>query len=155
MLVSRQMRKLNKPSWNRQYIEENMQNTRGERFTRAICSLEGLSVGDALGNRFFLHPDTVQYLIAERALPAAPWPYTDDTQMALSIISMLRQYGKIKQEHLVASFAAYYEPARAYGPSMHYQLRALREGQRWREMATSQFAGQGSFDNGAAMRIAP
>ncbi|HLZ57444.1 MAG TPA: ADP-ribosylglycohydrolase family protein [Ktedonosporobacter sp.] len=134
---------------------ENTREAQHERFARAMCSLEGLAVGDALGNRFFLYPDTALYLIAERALPAAPWPYTDDTQMALSIISMLRQYGAIKQNNLIASFAAYYEPARGYGPSMHGQLRALRAGQRWKEVATSQFAGQGSFGNGAAMRIAP
>jgi hypothetical protein len=39
---------------------------------RAFCSLEGLSVGDTFGERFFVHPDTVEHLIAARALPAPP-----------------------------------------------------------------------------------
>ena len=46
---------------------------------RALCSLEGLSVGDTFGQRFVVHPDTVDHLIATRALPAPPWRFTDDT----------------------------------------------------------------------------
>lgn len=49
---------------------------------RARIALEGLSVGDAFGERFFVHPDVVGRLIMEWALPAPPWPYTDDTEMA-------------------------------------------------------------------------
>jgi ADP-ribosylglycohydrolase len=62
---------------------------------RALCSLEGLSVGDAFGECFFVHPDTVDYLIAARALPAPPWRFTDDTRMALSIVAVLRRHGRI------------------------------------------------------------
>jgi ADP-ribosylglycohydrolase len=64
-----------------------------ERLARARCSLEGLSVGDAFGERFFIPPGMAVAQIEERILPAAPWPYTDDTQMALSLVSVLRQYG--------------------------------------------------------------
>ena len=67
----------------------------------ARCSLEGLSVGDAFGETFFINPDVVEGLIAQRALATRTWNYTDDTQMALSIFSVLRQYGHIHHRRLL------------------------------------------------------
>ena len=126
-----------------------------ERLARARCSQEGLSVGDAFGEQFFHLPDQAADHIATQTLPIPPWPYTDDTEMALSIVRILRQYGTIKPDHLAASFAQQYNPSRGYGPSMHHLLRSIRAGSPWQEVATSQFSGQGSFGNGAAMRVAP
>ncbi|MEH2273378.1 MAG: hypothetical protein V7K40_00740 [Nostoc sp.] len=43
--------------------------------TRLLCaqhSLEGLSVGNAFGERFFLHPDVAENLIVARPIPASP-----------------------------------------------------------------------------------
>jgi ADP-ribosylglycohydrolase len=60
-----------------------------ERLSRAYQSLEGLSCGDAFGERFFLPEEIVLPLIRQRALPAPPWLFTDDTAMALSIVSTL------------------------------------------------------------------
>jgi ADP-ribosylglycohydrolase len=125
------------------------------RIERARRSLQGLAVGDAFGERFFVHPDTVERLIAERALPAAPWPYTDDTQMALSVVEILRHHGRIDQDALAAHFAAHYDPSRGYGPAMHQALARIGRGEPWPRVAQSLFAGQGSFGNGAAMRVAP
>jgi hypothetical protein len=68
---------------------------RDERLARAWCSLEGLSVGDAFGERFFHQPDETANRLATHLLAPPPWPYTDDTQMALSIVSILRQHGAI------------------------------------------------------------
>jgi hypothetical protein len=62
---------------------------------RALCSLEGFSVGDTFGQRFVVHPDTVDYLIAARALPAPPWRFTDDTPLALSIVAVVQRHGRI------------------------------------------------------------
>lgn len=132
-----------------------MKATHEERIERARCSLEGLSVGDALGDRFFLPYEEVERLIRERELPPAPWRYSDDSQMALSIYSNLLQHGEIIQDALAESFAAYYDPGRGYGPAMHRVLRSIRNGKPWQEAATSQFEGQGSYGNGAAMRVAP
>ena len=64
-----------------------MLNTNNSRLNPAFNSLQGLSVGDAFGEKFFLHPDVAENMIASRAIPAMPWYYTDDTQMALSIRS--------------------------------------------------------------------
>jgi len=47
---------------------------------RARCSLEGLSVGDAFGETFFINPDVVEGLIEQRALASRTWNYTDDTR---------------------------------------------------------------------------
>jgi len=75
--------------------------------------------------------------------------------MALSILSLLRQEGRINQDRLATSFAERYDPSRGYGPSMHRQLRSIRAGKSWWEAARGQFEGQGSFGNGSAMRVAP
>lgn len=53
---------------------------------RMNMSLDGLSVGDAFGQRFFGNPYTIEMLIAARTEPQAPWGYTDDTEMALSVV---------------------------------------------------------------------
>jgi ADP-ribosylglycohydrolase len=122
---------------------------------RAGCSLEGLSVGDSFGESFFINPDVVEGLIAQRALAARTWNYTDDTLMAMSIFSVLRQYGYIDQSTLAQSFAERYDRTRGYGPAMHSLLWEIKCGEDWAETARSQFGGQGSFGNGAAMRVAP
>jgi ADP-ribosylglycohydrolase len=75
--------------------------------------------------------------------------------MTLSVMSVLRRQETMEQDLLAASFAERYEYARGYGPSMHRLLAALREGISWQEAASAQFARQGSFGNGAAMRAAP
>ena len=124
--------------------------------TRARLALEGLSLGDAFGEQFFSIPDELlEDVLAERSAPAPPWRFTDDTQMALSIVEVLRARGAVDQDRLAASFAAHYEPGRGYGAGMHSLLRRINAGAAWREAAQQQFSGQGSFGNGAAMRVAP
>jgi ADP-ribosylglycohydrolase len=129
--------------------------SRQDRLDRARLSLEGLSVGDAFGERFFVHPDIVERLLALRALPAAPRPYTDDTEMALSLVAILRRHDGVDQEALAQSFASHYNPSRGYGPAIHRMLRRDGGGEAWQAVAANLFEGQGSFGNGAAMRVAP
>lgn len=125
------------------------------RLARARVSLEGLAVGDAFGEQFFgllgRHDDPV----GRRILSAPPWPWTDDTNMALSIVAVLAGGGAIDQDALAADFASRYDVGRAYGPSMNRMLRHIREGQPWRTMLALQFEGMGSWGNGSAMRIPP
>lgn len=120
----------------------------------ARLSLEGLSVGDAFGQCFFALDDA-EAATASRRLPEAPWYYTDDTEMTLSVIASLARYGRIEQDTLAADFASRYSYERAYGPSMHRTLARIREGEDWRNVANDAFGGQGSWGNGAAMRAAP
>jgi ADP-ribosylglycohydrolase len=138
-----------------------------ERIARARLSLEGLSVGDALGERFFYDFDAPQptYSTAERALqrirarqlPPAPWRTTDDTAMALSIVETLDHRGGIDGDELARRFAARYaaDPNRGYGGMAHQTLQAIGEGHPWREVSRSAFDGQGSMGNGGAMRVGP
>jgi ADP-ribosylglycohydrolase len=112
-----------------------------DRLNRARLSLEGLSVGDAFGERFFVHPDVVERLLALRALPAPPWAYTDDTEMALSVVAVLRQHNSIDQDALAQSFASHYNPSRGYGPAMHRMLRRVGGGEQWQVVAASLFEG--------------
>ncbi|HVA89843.1 MAG TPA: ADP-ribosylglycohydrolase family protein, partial [Chloroflexota bacterium] len=124
-------------------------------FDRAKLSLEGLALGDAFGDRFFAHEAIVANMVAARAMPMAPWCWTDDTEMALSIVSVLRRYGEIDRNALASSFAERYDRSRKYGASMHGLLASIQAGKSWREEAGTLFSGQGSFGNGAAMRVAP
>jgi ADP-ribosylglycohydrolase len=83
--------------------------------------LQGLRCGDAFGERFFLHPEVAQSLIAQRAVPSPPWRYTDDTAMALAIAETLEEFEEIREHALAEAFARRYlaDPHRGYGPAMH------------------------------------
>lgn len=126
-----------------------------DRLARAILSLEGLSIGDAFGEQFFVAPSKVDGLIETRTLPEPEWYFTDDTQMALSIISILRQYGEINRDILAMNFGARYEPGRGYGPAMNWLLPHYWQGGKWENLARRLFNDEGSFGNGGAMRVAP
>jgi ADP-ribosylglycohydrolase len=134
-----------------------MNNDHLNRLQRARASLEGLSAGDAFGERFFGNLDTIIPLIENRILPARPWMYTDDTVMALSIVDVLSERGSIDQDLLAALFAARYrfDRRRGYGGAAHGILTRISSGVPWREAASSAFGGLGSMGNGGAMRAAP
>ncbi|MFI2212274.1 ADP-ribosylglycohydrolase family protein [Streptomyces sp. NPDC020141] len=123
------------------------------RFERARDSLLGLSVGDALGSQFFV-PANYPRLQA-RELPPGPWQWTDDTEMACSVLAVLGDHGRVDQDALARSFADHHDFDRGYGPAVNRMLRLVREGGDWRELAAGLFNGQGSWGNGSAMRIAP
>jgi hypothetical protein len=54
-----------------------MSDTHQMRWARALLALEGLSVGDALGQRFFGRGAHASSLIAHREVPPPRWNYTD------------------------------------------------------------------------------
>jgi ADP-ribosylglycohydrolase len=123
----------------------------------ARLALTGLSVGDAFGERFFTSPATVLSLIAERAFPKAPWRWTDDTAMALSVVDTLERCQGIDRGVLARDFARRYKsnPMRGYGRGAHQILQHINAGLPWQAAAASVFDGQGSYGNGGAMRSAP
>jgi len=87
---------------------------------RLYTSLDGLSIGDAFGDRIFFefrtfHAEVFELPLAQRPLPAGRWNYTDDTQMALSIVDVLTHYGSIDQDALARSFGERFERGRGYG----------------------------------------
>ncbi|MFV2113011.1 ADP-ribosylglycohydrolase family protein [Micromonospora sp. LOL_025] len=124
------------------------------RLALARDSLAGLSVGDALGSQFFVpgrHPAD----LAAGKLPPPPWQWTDDTEMACSVVAALAETGRIDRDALAAAFAERCEPYRGYGPGAVTILRLIRTGTPWPVAAASAFDGQGSCGNGAAMRVGP
>jgi ADP-ribosylglycohydrolase len=123
------------------------------RLGRALAALRGLAVGDALGSQFFV---PANYPLLKRCeLPPAPWQWTDDTEMACSVVAVLAGHHRIDQDALAQAFAARHDFDRGYGPAVNRLLRLVREGGDWRELSAALFNGQGSWGNGAAMRIAP
>jgi ADP-ribosylglycohydrolase len=127
-----------------------------DRLHRARLSLEGLSLGDAFGQQFFV-PSTALRAGMTRSPPSGPWHYTDDTEMALAIHEVLARHGRIDQDDLARTFARRYAltPGRSYGHGTGRILRAIGDGATWREMSAGAFGGEGSKGNGAAMRVAP
>lgn len=126
--------------------------------TGARLSLNGLAIGDGFGNAFgerFVASETNRWLCEQR-LPPAPWLWTDDTHMALSIVETLEAYGEIHQDALASRFVERFveDPYRGYGRGAFELLSRLAKGGDWRELAPQLFPG-GSYGNGAAMRVAP
>jgi ADP-ribosylglycohydrolase len=127
-----------------------------QRIQRALVSLEGLAIGDAVGEMLaYRHQDAPK--IISGGLVSGPWFRTDDSEMAISIFEILNLYGYIHQDALARRFAWRFEldPERGYGKMTRIQLREINAGAKWREMAAAAFGGQGSMGNGGAMRIPP
>lgn len=127
-----------------------------ERLRRALLSLEGLAIGDAVGEMLSSrHADAAR--IIGHGLPSGPWFHTDDTEMAFSVVEVLKLYGYVHQDALARHFARRYErePDRGYGSMTRSQLNEVTRGGDWRQGAASAFGGQGSMGNGGAMRVAP
>lgn len=94
--------------------------------------------------------------VRSRTLPPAPWEWSDDTHMALSVVDILREHGEIDQDALASRFARRFveDPYRGYGRGATMLLSRLARGEDWRTLAPQLFGG-GSYGNGAAMRAAP
>jgi ADP-ribosylglycohydrolase len=123
----------------------------------ARLSLEGLSLGDALGAFYEMYDtDQMMPIVKARELPAPEWGFTDDTNMALSIYESLRRHGEIHQDELCESFVAHFENTLkfGYGPGVIRFVDAVKKGMTWQTSNQQLFNG-GSFGNGGAMRIAP
>ncbi|WP_228838559.1 ADP-ribosylglycohydrolase family protein [Nocardia amamiensis] len=119
-----------------------------------LDSLDGLSVGDALGAEFPIMGRSIPALQAGD-LPARQWGWTDDTEMACTVVTELSSHGGIDQDRLAAAFARRFDPSRDYGFLAVDTLRRIRDGVHWRQAAGTVFDHQGSCGNGAAMRVAP
>ncbi|MGC4771305.1 ADP-ribosylglycohydrolase family protein [Micromonospora sp. DT44] len=138
------------------------------RLALARDSLAGLSTGDALGERYappapavvpgddvlgaWTGPSGVTDPGAG-ILPPAPWSWTDDTEMACSVVAELAAAGTIDRDRL--AFAERCDARRGYGAGAMLILRLIRSGTPWPVAAASAFDGQGSCGNGAAMRVGP
>lgn len=132
-----------------------MDSTHEARLARAWTSLEGLSVGDAFGGFYELgHPTKAPAHLKTRTLHSPPWHWTDDTNMALSIYSVLRQHQQIEQYKLAHNFALHFDRGRGYGMGARHLMVQMKAGMDWRTVSPQIFKG-GSYGNGGAMRVAP
>ena len=77
-----------------------------ERMSRAAVALDGLSVGDALGETCFRDHNWARIQEDPHAVCEGPWPWTDDTAMALGILEVLEEHGRIDQDALARRFAS-------------------------------------------------
>ncbi len=121
-------------------------------------SLDGLSVGDAFGERFFQPKEILDAALAERRVPARPpWNWTDDTAMAVSLVETLEAEGHLDPDVFARRLGRRYvaEPSRGYGRGAHEVLAQLSLHVPWETAARTLFDGEGSKGNGAAMRVAP
>lgn len=124
---------------------------------RARVALDGLSIGDALGERYFDPANIARLMGNIVSVPPPPWRWTDDTAMACAIVEVLESRGTVDEDALAAAFARTYraDPSRGYGAGAHRYFRAVAAGSAWRDAAQDLFNGQGSLGNGGAMRAAP
>jgi poly(ADP-ribose) glycohydrolase ARH3 len=124
--------------------------------SKYLGSMNGSALGDAIGELAF------HYRSEEGLRDLIPrldsLIYTDDTAMAIGLTQSLVSAGGLNEQHLRDTFRANYrrEPWRGYasGPPTIF-AEVERQGIPYAEAAQSLFGGQGSFGNGAAMRIAP
>lgn len=126
------------------------------RLARAREALEGLSVGDAFGECFFVRIGLTE-MIEQRGLRSAPWRWTDDTAMAISVFEELTHHREIDPDRIALRYAQRYidDRARGYGGGAHSVLGEIFDGRPWQRASTALFEGQGSMGNGGAMRSAP
>lgn len=124
--------------------------------SKFLGALVGSALGDAIGELAFHYP------IKDRLITAVDQSvqlrYTDDTAMAIGLAESLVEKGDILENHLGNTFSDHFslEPWRGYasGPPTIFSLVKMK-GMTYSEAAKSLFHGQGSFGNGAAMRIGP
>lgn len=114
------------------------------------------ALGDAIGELAFWSHD--EAALRSKVAQARVLRYTDDTAMSIGLAQSIIQIGRLDIQYLGDTFRDNFkrEPWRGYasGPAKIFSL-VERQGMSYTEAAHSLFSGQGSFGNGAAMRIAP
>jgi len=82
-----------------------------------LDSLRGLALGDGFGERWFHRSNREAIeMIKARQLPSeAPWYWTDDTAMALTVVRMLRLHGRSARTSLPRCSAPLTKPTLSEG----------------------------------------
>lgn len=119
--------------------------------------LLGVGVGDALGAPFEGHARVDTEAVDRWAAAAGALRWTDDTHMTVGLARSLLACSAVDGPRLADEFARNYhaEPWRGYGGGPPQVFAALADGDAWDAPARRLFGGEGSFGNGAAMRVAP
>ncbi len=123
---------------------------------RFAGTLIGCALGDAIGELAFGCRDREQ--LFERVQAADVLRYTDDTAMTIALAESLLAVGDVDGRSVGDAFRAHFErePWRGYGPGPPRIFDTVSRGEcDYEEAARRLYHGEGSFGNGAAMRIAP
>ncbi len=122
-----------------------------DKFRGAIL---GCFLGDAFGSGFEgMDPDRVRFHIGNLSKKLAR-RCTDDTDMTLALAESIIQSGKIDPEDIANQFRLSCDLTRGYAIGTIKAVLALRAGLKWHQVGRIVFE-NGSFGNGAAMRVSP
>jgi poly(ADP-ribose) glycohydrolase ARH3 len=122
-----------------------------DKFRGAIL---GCFLGDAFGSGFEgMHPDRAVFHLSNLSKKFTRH-YTDDTDMTLALAESMAQCSKVDPEDIAKQFSLYCDLTRGYAIGTIKAILALRAGLKWYQVARIVFE-EGSFGNGAAMRVSP
>lgn len=123
--------------------------------SKFIGSILGSVVGDAWGSNYEgWDYQTIQSSI--RDFSYCSGRYTDDSEMVKGVLeSLILNQGKFDGNHMAQTFVKNFDYSRGYGMGAISVLMKIKNGFPWDAPARDVFDGQGSFGNGAAMRICP
>lgn len=120
-------------------------------------SLLGSALGDAMGAPFEgspLSPDFSRPAGRELIPGNAPLRYTDDTEMMINLTESILAEKDVLPGSIAKSFASGMDKRRGYGTGTLRALSLISSGMPFSEASRMAFP-EGSFGNGAAMRVAP
>jgi poly(ADP-ribose) glycohydrolase ARH3 len=120
-----------------------------ERFKGCLL---GLALGDAVGSPFEGSYCGIKTNY-NQDLPEV-FRYTDDTEMAIGVAESLTASYGFNSDDMARRFAGNFDPFRGYGRGTAIVLNLINNGMHWQDANTLVFR-EGSFGNGAAMRVAP
>ncbi|MFQ5468869.1 MAG: ADP-ribosylglycohydrolase family protein [Gammaproteobacteria bacterium] len=130
-----------------------MADNRDNKFLGAMI---GCALGDAIGEMATQYESRAELLKA--VSEADLLYYTDDTAMSLAMAESLLEKAEVDSQHLGDTFRRYYhnEPRRGYGLGPPKVFHSVEHGGiTYKEAARLLYDGQGSYGNGAAMRVTP
>ena len=127
---------------------------------KVLGLLLGGALGDALGAPFEGAPTVDAAELAAQENSSNRLEHTDDTALAIVLAAHLSQHrddGPLVADVLAREFAQAWraEPWRGYGTGTPHVFGLINAGIPWPDAAKATFQGQGSYGNGAAMRVAP
>ena len=121
-------------------------------------ALLGTAVGDALGAPFegwSVEKVRSVYGGEEKMWQMIDGRYTDDTEMMIGVAESLIKNKGFNGADMARTFIQNFDLKRGYGPGSSGALKRIMAGESWAEASKKLFGGEGSYGNGAAMRIAP
>ena len=122
-----------------------------DKFRGAIL---GCFLGDTFGSGFEgMRPDRAVFHLSNLSKKFIR-NYTDDTDMTLALAESLVECSKVDPEDIAKQFSLSCDLTRGYAIGTIKAVLALRAGMKWYEVSRIVFQ-NGSFGNGAAMRVSP